>query len=276
MVDSWDEFKRQIKILRGSLSDNHCISKRLLFRGQADAGWSLKTTLDRKGGENMEFAAYYQKIVAAQSKIESITQNRWETPGAPEIYKQGSDFEFLSRPIDSSHPIYSYLTYLRHHGYPTPLLDWSSSLYVASYFAYAADFGAESQPNNVSIYVLIEANVRHRVPEGDPQLTIIGPYVRTHPRHYAQQCEYTLSVVFQNTRWFMAPYEYTVHDNETPEFRDTEFPSNFVICKYDLPRSERKSVLKSLDEHNVNAFTLFGTEESLMESLAFRQFELNC
>jgi len=59
------------------------------------------------------------------------------------------------------------------------------------------------------------------------------------------------------------------------QFPHGEYPENFVICKFDLPASERLAVLKELDECNVNAFTLFGSEESLMQTLAFNQFELN-
>lgn len=47
------------------------------------------------------------------------------------------------------------------------------------------------------------------------------------------------------------------------------------ICwKFTIPVSEQKKVLKLLDEFNVNAFSLFGSEESLMEMLAVREFFL--
>jgi hypothetical protein len=39
--------------------------------------------------------------------------------------------------------------------------------------------------------------------------------------------------------------------------------------------SERQKVLKILDEVNVNAYSLFGSEESLMETLAVRELFLN-
>jgi hypothetical protein len=42
--------------------------------------------------------------------------------------------------------------------------------------------------------------------------------------------------------------------------------------KFTIPISERLRVLSLLDEHNLNAFSLFGSEESMMETLAAREF----
>lgn len=42
--------------------------------------------------------------------------------------------------------------------------------------------------------------------------------------------------------------------------------------KFTIPVTERMRVLAVLDEHNLNAFSLFGSEESLMETLAAREF----
>ena len=38
-----------------------------------------------------------------------------------------------------------------------------------------------------------------------------------------------------------------------------------VVFKFVLPHTERRKVLNELQMYNLNAFTLFGSEESLME-----------
>lgn len=43
-----------------------------------------------------------------------------------------------------------------------------------------------------------------------------------------------------------------------------------ALWKIVIPASERTKVLTRLDKYNLNAFSLFDSEESLMETLAFR------
>jgi len=45
-----------------------------------------------------------------------------------------------------------------------------------------------------------------------------------------------------------------------------------VLTKFDIPVTERNKVIKRLDAFNLNASSLFGSEDSLMETLATRRF----
>ena len=46
-----------------------------------------------------------------------------------------------------------------------------------------------------------------------------------------------------------------------------------VLWKFNIPWSERMRVLRLLDAYNLNAFSLFESEECLMETLAIREME---
>ena len=45
------------------------------------------------------------------------------------------------------------------------------------------------------------------------------------------------------------------------------------LWKFNLPSSERRKVLAHLSEHNLNAHSLFGSEESFLETLADRELD---
>ena len=87
-------------------------------------------------------------------------------------------------------------------------------------------------------------------------------HVTTHRRHFLQQSEYTICLIFDND-WRFEQYD-TVFDKGREQ--------QGFCWKYTMPASERPKVLKLLDEHNLNAFSLFGSEESMMGTLATREF----
>jgi len=43
------------------------------------------------------------------------------------------------------------------------------------------------------------------------------------------------------------------------------------LWKFNIPWGERIKVLKLLDDHNVNAFSLFDSDEALLETIALRE-----
>ena len=47
-----------------------------------------------------------------------------------------------------------------------------------------------------------------------------------------------------------------------------------VLWKFNIPWTERTSALTHLDAFNLNAYSLFESEESLMETLPFRALTL--
>jgi hypothetical protein len=65
--------------------------------------------------------------------------------------------------------------------------------------------------------------------------------------------------------------KYCPHENA---FAQSARENQDLLWKYTLPAKLRKEVLGYLKLHNITAYSLFGSEETLMESLAVQQFVL--
>ena len=261
---TWEEFEEKLKELRKGRGPH---SSGLLFRGQGNFCWPLKTTLERSPVEREKsFQDYYESIYRAKPAIESYTEKSWDIPDPNEVGDLTARVEPFGR-FTPEHDktwgrVFSYMVYLRHHGFPSPFLDWTLSPYIAAFFA----FRGPVKGKKVSIYAYCEMlNARdNKVFSSDrPEIrTLPEQYVRTHRRHFLQQCRYTICAENKKREWRFAPHE--------DVFARCD-PNADVLQKFNIPVTERLKVLRLLDEYNLNAFSLFGSEESLMETMALRE-----
>lgn len=160
-------------------------------------------------------------------------------------------------------PAYGFLVYLRHHGYPSPLLDWTESPYIAAYFVYLNPGRA-----NPAVYCYIErpTSVKGGL-GGAAMISVQGPFISSHKRHFAQKAWYTISTRwdYQKTKHFFCPHEKVFLQNS-----DTQD----VLIKIMLPVSARAEALRMLSDYNINHFTLFQSEDALVKALEFKHFDL--
>ncbi len=94
------------------------------FRGVSNAEWELKTTLERRTSRPLSVAEYFQLMSRVKPEIEIFTGRAWELP---EWSEPETDFGGYF----GKNPALTFMTHLRHFGFPSPLLDWSRSPYVA-------------------------------------------------------------------------------------------------------------------------------------------------
>ena len=260
--DSWEQFETQILQLQNvrtkAIEAQKGSVSHFLFRGQGDHTWHLETTLDRTGKSPWSFSKYFRLISIARPQIETFTKLRWEIEDWPELQKWASSYDNLKL---TQFPGYDYLVFLRHHGFPSPLLDWTRSPYVAAFFAFA-----QPRSERVAVYVYQEDTGHGKVGlSNSPQIVSFGPYVRSHSRHFLQQSEYTIAARFLDSAWWYAPHEDVFAASSSTQDR---------LWKITMPATERMKVLKILDAHNLNAFSLFQTEEALLNTIAARELEL--
>lgn len=263
-LETWTAFEEQVHALeverRRKCDEKPGITiSALLYRGHADARWRLETTLERHVKPTVTLRRYYRLICAIQPKVETFTNQRWEIPSF-EKYEQW--LEKQDHLFFFDWPGYPYFVYLRHHGFPSPLLDWSASPYVAAFFAMNR---VPTDAENVSIYVFWERVTGAKgASSRTPQIHELGPYVRAHARHFTQQSRYTICTQYGDA------ISYANHEAVTSQEQEDQD----LLWKFNLPVSERLNVLRALNKMNINPFSLFATEESLMETIAIEELLL--
>jgi hypothetical protein len=239
-LGSWEEFEEQLKRLEKELCNQKTPSE-FLYRGQGRTSWELLTTLERYGKKNLSLREYFQFLSVIKPQIESFTGAEWNIlsqDGFDEWLRENNTL--LPHAFGSSKDfrgIYSYMVELRHNGFPSPLLDWSRSPYIAAYFAFKNVLQCEE---DVSIFVYLESTSQIGLKGGGsnkPDIYRFGPYVKTDRRHFIQQSEYTICIIFDN-EWRYASHEEAFARND---------PNQDVLWKFNIPWSERLKVLKLLE-----------------------------
>jgi hypothetical protein len=264
-LSKWSDFKGSLQSIReehGYLRHEDEVIREhdILYRGHGNSDWKLLTTLERFSNEHWNVDKYCRAITRCAPQIESFTGTKWDLPTYPEIQKELKDnFDKVRVHL----PAYTYWVYLRHHGFPSPLLDWTKSPYIAAFFA----FSQHTASDNVAIFAYIER------PEGvkggsigDPIINVKGPYVSTHKRHFLQQAIYTTCARYDYAE---EKHSFVEHENV---FSKNDQRQDMLI-KITMPSSEKNIAFKELNLYNINYFSLYQTEDALVKHLAFTELE---
>jgi hypothetical protein len=217
------------------------------FRGQGSKRFKLQTTLHRIGRSRLErYCA--ESLLAFQSHAEAVLEMRINM-------SDGNDYSML-------------LGLAQHHGLPTPLLDWTSSPYIAAFFAFADVIeSAESRKDDthVRIYALTREFINFYAPP-NVVLPYFSPYVATlsispmhNPRLYAQQGQFLVTNV-SDTENFLC----TLEQKSGKKF----------LMAADVPIACANEALEDLKFMGLTAATMFpgldGVGKMLRHEMSFR------
>jgi hypothetical protein len=256
---TWQDFKEAIRE-EAPTSSRFRVNKddgtaRLLFRGQANSDWGLKTTLERAGHPVMLLSRYMQNCNSARRFLGNLVS--CDIPFDPHISWSDDD-------AHRGFPNYEYAGYLRHHGFPSPLLDWTESPFVAAFFAFR---NIQEGVSKVRIYGYQSQAGHGRGSEGGvARLEVLGPFASIHERHIAQQCWYTWCCKEDNKdHLLICPHEEGFQVSADRQYRNQD-----IITAWDISASERPAVLADLFQMNITPYSLFRTIDSAAETASLR------
>lgn len=231
-VISWEQFKSSV----WSVEPN-----RFFYRGQAEQR-RLRTSFHRTCRKNL---AQYRDVDV--DELRRALSSR------------------LRHVFDPRDPIQTGAFYnlLQHHGYPTPLLDWSLSPFVAAYFAFSARADRRPPTDCVRIFIFDakswKADYRQftSTAYGTPHFSIIDLLAIENPRMVPQQATATLTNIDDIESYLVD--------------RGTQMGKSYLLA-VDLPVSDRQQALSDLNLMGINAGALFPGLDGACEALRYKNF----
>jgi len=234
---NWAQFMEYVSGLKGS---------RFLFRGQNEP-WRLRTSYHRRGRADL---------------------GRFLTEDVPALYKHLSartrHVFNLNIPDENG----AFFNLIQHHGYPTPLLDWTYSPYVAAFFAYRGISNEKAASAEVSAKVRIHVFDQESLKKDVNQILFLVA-----PRLHVSIGEF---LAIENERMIpqQAASVITNVDDVEPYIRSMEANSKTYLWAIDLPVSDRRQVVRDLSYMGITAGSLFPGLDGACEELTERNFEI--
>ena len=265
-VNSWDEFEAKIEELKERYGKRHRsgvdVKNTIVYRGQAGKWPKLKTTLERYSPREWTVSEYANLVLGLAPQVKSFTKKCFDPPlsASPVTFTCSSPWSFAL-------PDYEYWVHLRQYGFPSPLLDWTESPYIAAFFAME-----KKNAERPSVFVYVDKPAGSKVcMTGSTNISLQGPCGDMPERHFRQKGWYTVCTTqLKNNDHKFSYYEDVFAKDQTRHRHKQE-----VLVKIALPGEERLDFLRHLQKMKITASDLFRTKVALMQTLAVQASELD-
>lgn len=233
-IDSWDDFKRF------SLEQEPW---KYIYRGQPE-NFRLRTKFHRS--HRKDLIQYVNRDIPLAYRILTAKMNHLFDLSRAEQYG-------------------AFMNLLQHHGYPTPLLDWTYSPFVAAFFAYRRRQTEAAPSDKIRIFVFDKENWTRDLNQiqvinhAQPHFSVLEALAIENPRALPQQSLSTFTNV----------------DDIESYIQSLEFKlSKKYLRAIELPAAQRREVMTELSLMGITAGSLFPGLDGACEELYGRMFHL--
>jgi len=226
---SWNQFKTQA-------SADLDTDGAFIYRGQRDSSWGLTSTVHRtalvRSIQDMKGYADFM-LPQVHEALEAWVGRSWD----------------LANPLGLA----EFLAFLQHNGFPTPLLDWTSSPYIAAYFAFESVNHFAPQTDTVAIFSFDQRSWKstfkqiYDFADFTPHVSVLRPRIVGNHKLAVQQSCFTWSNV--------KDIEGLIKLNETKERK--------FLTKYELDVHERPKAMRELALMGISAIQLMPSVEAV-------------
>jgi len=231
---NWTQYKGWIENVIESKKD-------LYYRGQRDPSWKLQTTFHRFAADvGIDLPKYLSTVI-------------------PEIHHHVCAQYNEIFDMDDPNEFGSFLSLLQHHGFPTPLLDWTLSPYIATYFAFRDVNLKNPHGEHVKIFVFDYQAWQDSYQQPldlkglSPYVSVVRPHAKHNPRLIPQRGTYTVT---------------NISDMEDHLLRaQPKGESKIFLHTALLPVKETVKIMRDLNLMGINEMTLFPGMDGICKTL---------
>ena len=234
-VTNWQSYKQFVV--------KNLLNYPCLYRGQEQNDWRLRTSFHRTNRSDL--------LWFMQNDLGNLLRNLSGLTTHRFVLENNLDYA-------------SFMSLVQHHGYPTPILDWTRSPFIAAYFAYNNLTKKEVQSDQKVRIHLFDAPLCNTsferagvIAPGFLHLTVLEPMPTDNPRAIPQQAYSTVT---------------NVDDLETYIHQREVVNNSRYLVAFDLPANERNLVMRELDLMVINAGSLFPGLEGVCQVVKERNF----